>query len=92
METGDYVLVTTAHRGVFAGELVLLDEQASKVVLRNARCAIRWATSGGFLELAQDGPNGDSKIGSTAPHVVLYSITSVARCTEKARIAWQEHK
>lgn len=55
IEPGNYVLVTTLHRGVFAGEVVALSEAEFRVVLRDARCAIHWKTAGGFLELASIG-------------------------------------
>ena len=85
-----YVLVTTSHRGVFAGELV--DRTDRTVVLRNARCAIRWGTTGGFLELAASGPNrGKSKVGAKAPEpCTLYDVTSVTVCSEAARTAWEQ--
>lgn len=82
-----YVLVTTKHRGVFAGELA--ERELDKVTLHHARCAIKWSTTGGFLELAKDGPNRNSKIGSEAPVLELYDVTSIADCTEAAEKAWR---
>lgn len=80
------VLVTTAHRGVFFGFLESRD--GNSVVLENARCAIRWNTSGGFLELADVGPNANSKIGSPARRVELFDVTSIADVTPEATEKW----
>jgi phosphatidylserine decarboxylase len=84
------VLVTTLHRGVFFGELVSNDLNAKRVVLRNARAAIYWATKGGFFELASVGPNGKSIIGSIAPEVTLHDVTSIVVCSPGAIRAWEQ--
>lgn len=88
------VLVTTAHRGVFAGRLVSREETAEgycTVRLEGARCAIRWGTTGGFLELASKGPTGGrSKIGAVAPGAIeLRRVTSITECTDEAAAAWE---
>lgn len=84
-----YVLITTKHRGVFAGQLASTRDEGRTVVLEQARCAIRWSTTGGFLELAKAGPNANSKVGDTAPEITLYDVTSQAVCTDVARAAWE---
>jgi hypothetical protein len=83
-----YVIVTTAHKGVFAGYTE--DSTGSTVVLEEARCAIFWATSKGWLELAEIGPNSRSKISSTAPRLELRDITGVADVTPEAEKKWKE--
>ena len=80
------VLVTTAHRGVFFGFLESRD--GNSVVLSQARCAIKWSTTGGFLELAHVGPNKNSKIGSPAPRIELFDVTSIADVTPEATEKW----
>lgn len=80
------VLVTTAHRGVFFG--FLESTNGNSVVLGNTRCAIRWNTTGGFLELAQVGPNNNSKIGSAVPRIELFDVTSIADVTAEATEKW----
>jgi hypothetical protein len=85
------VLVTTAHRGVFFG--MLSDEQnheARSIVLDDCRNAIYWSGSRGFLGLASHGPENGSRIGSTAPRVLLHDVTSVTRCSDAAAKKWQE--
>jgi hypothetical protein len=84
----EFVLVTTEYRGVFAGYLKDHISNDRRIILTQARCAINWATSKGFLELAQDGPNSKSNIGAVAPVLELYGVTSVATCTQKAQEAW----
>lgn len=82
------VLVTTDKRGVFFG--FLERQEGDKVTLTSCRCAIRWNTTGGFLELAKDGPNSGSKIGSEAERVELYGVTSIADVSAKAVEKWLE--
>ena len=85
-----HVLVTTEFRGVFFGQLAeeRLEQDGAVAVLENARCAIYWATTGGFVELAVKGPNERSKVGSAAPRITLRKVTSVTDCTEEAVRAW----
>lgn len=86
--TGAPVLVTTKNRGVFFGYTD--DAPTSTVVtLRSARCAIRFGTTGGFMQLAQTGPTSKSKIGSRAPAITLQDVTSVSAVSEEAVKAWE---
>lgn len=82
------VLVTTAHRGVFAG-LIPADHDRSKktVVLKDARMAIYWGTDKGVMQLAHTGPTDASKIGAPAD-ITLRDVTMVAEITEEAWAAW----
>lgn len=84
------VVITTA-RGVFFGTLLAERDKGRTVDLKDARCAIYWATKGGFFELAEIGPNERSKIGSVAPKVTVYDVTSVSDCTSAAAKAWETH-
>ena len=84
------VLVTTSHRGVFFG--LLKEEDGNSVILERARCAIRWNTSGGFLELAKDGPNSNSRIGDEADAIKLFDVTSISHVTETAAAKWHAHE
>lgn len=81
-----FVLVTTEYRGVFAG--FLEDQDARTVILSRAKCAIRWNTEGGFLELAKKGPNDGSRVGSEADRITLYGVTGMADVTDEAREKW----
>lgn len=82
------VMVTTSRRGVFAGFLVgeLAQEQ---VVLRDARCCVRWTGTRGFLGLATEGPNSKCRVGPAAARVTLYDVTSVTELSEAAAKAWE---
>lgn len=87
-DTDRPVLVTTVHRGVFFGWAD--DTTGDRVTLRDARCAIRFGTTRGFLELADTGPTKGSKIGAVAPQIDLRGVTSVSEVTEAAARAWTE--
>ena len=83
------VIVTTKHRGVFFGYAKPDTLNDKTITLEKARCAIRFGTTGGFLELAETGPTSLSKIGSTAPAIQVRDITSVVTVTDKAEAAWK---
>lgn len=82
-----YVLVTTEHRGVFAGFAKNTDGDVIK--LRQARNCIYWtANIKGFLGLASIGPDSSCKIGPAAD-IELRKITSVAEITAEAQAKWE---
>lgn len=56
--------------------------------LEQARCAICWATTKGFGELAETGPTAKSKIGAPVTLEAIHSITAVVAVTETAWRAW----
>jgi len=85
------ILVTTQHRGVFFGRVE--DDQdmnARTMPLKGAKCAIRWETTKGIAELAEVGPNANSRIGSPADIEALHDITAVWAVTEQAEQAWND--
>ncbi len=85
------VLVTTAHRGVFAGEIA--DDQdltAKAMPLQNAKMAIYWGTTRGVMELASVGPNSRSKISLPANIPMLNDITAIFEITPQAWAKWME--
>jgi hypothetical protein len=92
-ETGETamkaVLVTTAHRGVFAG---LIDEDqdisATDMPLTQARMAIKFGTTRGVMELADTGPTEQSKISAVADIPMLHDITAIFAITDKAWAKW----
>lgn len=74
---GKHVLVTTAYRGVFFGELAS-DVSSDEVTLTRCQNVVRWRNMRGFVDLAASGPNSDCRISTIlAGEIVLYSITSV---------------
>lgn len=83
------ILVTTLHKGVFFG--LVPDDQdmaARTMALKSARMAIYWATTRGVAELAEVGPNADSRIGAPADIEALHDITAVWAVTDEARSKW----
>ncbi len=83
------VLVTTLHRGVFAGLVPSnQDPNARTMRLEEARMAIRWGTTEGVAELAATGPTGDSRIGASATIAALHDITAVWDITPEAWEKW----
>lgn len=83
------VLVTTKHRGVFAG-LVKNDHDMKKTcfALSKAKMAIYWGTTKGVLELAQTGPTEKSRISAMADIPMLQDVTLIAEITEEAWKKW----
>jgi hypothetical protein len=83
------VLVTTKHRGVFAGLISpSQDLLATSMPLMAAKMAIRWRTSRGVMELAESGPNEKSLISAQADIPMLHDITAVFSITEGAWEKW----
>lgn len=86
-----HVLVTTAHRGVFAG--MIEDDQDLSVKampLKNAKMAIYWGTKRGLMELCDTGPTSSSKISAPADIPMLHDITAIFGISEKASEKWQK--
>ncbi|MGH8258545.1 MAG: DUF6948 domain-containing protein [Steroidobacteraceae bacterium] len=82
-----YVLVTTEHRGVFAG--FASETSGEMIKLRAARNCIYWSSDvKGFLGLANAGPTKDCKIGPAAD-LELRKITAVAEVTAEAQAKWE---
>lgn len=83
-------IITTKHRGVFAGEIA--DDQdlaATAMPLKGARMAIRFGTTRGLLQLAETGPTATSKISAPADIPMLHDITAVFAITDEAWSKWQ---
>lgn len=88
MEIGTKVLVTTAHRGVFFGELDSQD--GSTVTLKQARNCLYWEQSvRGFIGLASNGPSDGSRIGPACDALELLNVTSIAACSDEAISRWE---
>ena len=85
------VLVTTEHRGVFAG--LIEDDQdvtAKTMPLKQAKMAIYWGTTRGVMELCQSGPTGSSKISLPADIAALHDITAVFDISPEAWAKWEK--
>ncbi len=84
------VLVTTAHRGVFAG--LIDDDQdinAKTMPLKSAKMAIYWGTSKGVMELCDTGPTKTSRISAPADIPALHDITAIFDISAEAWAKWQ---
>lgn len=85
------VLITTQHRGVFAGQLEAdQDINASTMPVKNAKMAIRFGTTKGVMELAETGPTGNSRISAKADIPSLRDITGVFDITDEAWSVWEK--
>jgi hypothetical protein len=85
------VLVTTEHRGVFAG--LISDDQdinARSMPLESAKMAIYWGTTRGLMQLCETGPTDKSRISAPADIPALHDITAVFDITPEAWKRWQE--
>ncbi len=85
------VLVTTVHRGVFAG--LIPDDQdrsAKSMPLGSAKMAIYWGTDRGVMQLAGTGPTDQSRISAAADIPMLHDITALFTITPEAWEAWQK--
>ncbi|MEM6546471.1 MAG: hypothetical protein AAF713_01870 [Pseudomonadota bacterium] len=83
------VLVTTSHRGVFAG-LVADDADITPrtLALKGAMMCIKWRHRRGVMGLADKGPSKDCLIGAVADIPVLHDVTAVFDMTQEAYAAW----
>lgn len=83
------VLVTTQHRGVFAG-LIPEDQDltARSMPLHAAKMAIYWGTTRGLMELCETGPTSDSRISAPADIPMLHDITAIFDIAPEAWEKW----
>ncbi len=85
------VLITTQHRGVFAGQIPEKQDLTAKAMpLKNAKMAIYWGTTKGIMELCKTGPTSKSRISAPADITMLHDITAVISITEAAWKRWQK--
>lgn len=90
MPTKPFVVVTTEHRGVFAGVLAARDDAARTVRLTDAQMAVYWSTDvQGVLGLAASGPTKRCRISPAVPAVDLRGVTAVMEATSEAQAAWK---
>jgi len=83
------VLITTEHRGVFAGQIENdQDINASTMPVKNAKMAIYFGTENGLMQLAETGPTSESRISASANIPSLRKITAVFDITSEAWEKW----
>lgn len=84
-----FVVVTTQHRGVFAGVLTGKKDEKT-VTLADAQMCVYWSADvQGVLGLATSGPSKTCKVTRQVPQIVLQDVTSVIDCTKEAEEAWR---
>lgn len=84
-----FLLVTTIHRGVFAGYGEPTKEKTIR--LTQARMCVYWsADMRGVLGLASQGPSIGCRIGFAVPAITLQDVTSVTEISTEAEAAWQK--
>ncbi len=100
---GQKVIVTTAHRGVFFGEVVsyslpseVINPDGTRVVkgstieLKDSRVIVYWpAEVRGFVGLAYTGPLKGSRVSPPAPVAHYTDVTGLLVCTPEAVKAWE---
>ena len=87
---GEAVLITTEFRGVFFGFVKKDSKLPEEITLTDVRNCLYWSVGiGGFLGLAEKGPNSTCKIGTKVSEITLYKITSVTKVSEQAVSNWQ---
>jgi hypothetical protein len=79
------VLITTAHKGIFLGQVPEGKDLTTKQLtgIKNARLVINFRNGKGFMGVAQDGPH-DCLLGSTGDIEVLHDVTGVFAVTDVA--------
>ena len=83
-----HAVVTTKHRGVFAG--LVESESGDVVTLVQARMCVYWETSmHGVLGLAAQGPSKACRIGPVVPRIKLRDVTALIEMSPDAVAAWE---
>lgn len=85
-----FVVVTTAHRGVFGGYLNGAQDRGAKTVeLHDCQMCVYWSSDvQGVLGLASSGPSKSCKVTPAVPKMTLQDVTSVMDATDAAEKAW----
>lgn len=85
---GQFVVLTTKHRGVFGGRLAALD--GTTATLESAQMAVYWSPAmRGVFGLASLGPDESCRIGGPVSSLLLTDVTAVAPVTDAARERWE---
>lgn len=85
------VMVTTQHRGVFAGLVPAGHDMTLRAFpLKLAYMAIRFGTTKGVMELAHTGPTKESRISAPADIPMLFDVTAVFDVTPVAWARWTD--
>ncbi len=84
-----FLVVTTTHKGVFAGYGIPTDE--STIRLEQARMCVYWSADiRGVMGLASTGPGKQCRVGPAVPVLTLRDVTAVMEVTPEAEVAWNK--
>jgi hypothetical protein len=82
-----FLVVTTAHKGVFGGYGIPTTEKTIR--LEQAQMCVYWSEDvKGVVGLAVTGPSKNCRVGPAASAITLQDVTSVMEVTKKAEKAW----
>lgn len=85
-----HVVVTTEHRGVFGGTLLMRDDAAKTVALGDAQMCVYWSSDvRGVLGLASSGPSASCKVSPIVPRIDLQGVTAIIESTPAAQKCWR---
>jgi hypothetical protein len=89
------ILVTTEHKGVFAGkgdpDEIDWDSRHPTITLDDCRNCVKWSTDmHGFMGLAAKGPSSSCRIGPAVDGVSLADVTGVYEIEDDAYEKWEE--
>lgn len=84
-----FLLVTTAHKGVFAGYGTPSDGKTIRI--EEARMCVYWSADvKSVVGLAAVGPSKSCRVGPAVPAITLRDVTSVIEVSPKAESKWKE--
>ena len=84
---GQFLIVTTERKGVFAGYGV--PATGKTIRLEQCQMCIYWSSDvKGVVGLAATGPTQECKIGPPAPAITLQGVTSIMEVSKQAEAAW----
>ncbi len=87
--SGQKVVVTTKHRGVFFG--TMKERDGNIITLSAARNCLYWSSeTKGFLGLAATGPLDGSRVGPAVDSLELMDVTSITPCSADAITEWEK--
>jgi hypothetical protein len=90
---GKKCVVTTAHRGVFFGEVLAYNEATKVIDIKDCRVAVYWpAEVRGFVGLAFTGPLEGARISPPAPLSQFTDVTGILSCTDASIKEWEADK
>lgn len=84
--TLDMYIVRTENAGVFAGEILEVNEVTRRCDLKNARRVWYWDGAASLSELAMEGTSkpGECKFPCAVKEITLFGVIEIIKMTDKA--------